>query len=337
MGQALAALVRFHRLNWGDQYGRLKMTNFTQLHLSNKSQETDNSKRKQVAKELARQKVLFGSTLFAITAMSGVLLLITNGCSKGPSKVTSQNPGAPISTPSMTPPAPVVTTNVVRTDTKPVRKHVVQKKAPTATFSDPINGISFRYPKTYVLKTGNEASLDVAGMGPLQMNFVQPGGSNVAAVELPKNSYPGTDFGSAFFSVSVNPELSESECGQFAFPLTLNSENESTSASKALLSKTKVGGVEFSTVEDFGTDNMPLTDESEPNLKYYHRFENGNCYEFTMGVSITPQTGDEVKSVNRGQVFHKLEQILATVRGEPAVVPEVAKGTPHPMVEGSRQ
>src|ERR1700751_2856105 len=152
------------------------MANFTQLHLSNKSQETSqlNSRREQAAKELARQKVLFGSTLFAVTPLSGVIFFITNACMKGPSKVATQNPVAPLSTPSVTPPAPVAA--AVPTDIKPVRKHVVQKKAPTATFSDPINGISFRYPKTYVLKTGNEPSLDLAGMGPLQMNFVQAGG-----------------------------------------------------------------------------------------------------------------------------------------------------------------
>ena len=308
------------------------MANFTQLHLSNKSQETSqlNSSREQAAKELARQKVLFGSTLFAVTALSGVLLLITNGCSKGSSKVATQNPVTPISTPSVTPPAPVVA--VVPTDNKPARKHVVQKKAPTATFSDPINGISFRYPKTYTLKTGNEPSLDLAGMGPLQMNFVQAGGSNVAAIELPKNMYPGTDFNSGFFSVSVNPELSESECSQFAFPLTLHPENEPGSPSK-----TKVGSTEFSMVEDFAIGNKPAIDEKEPSLKYYHRFENGNCYEFTLGVSVAPQTGDDVKPVNRAQVLHKLEQILATVKVEPAVVPEVAKGTQHPMVEGSKE
>jgi hypothetical protein len=314
------------------------MTNFTQLHLSNKSQETSqlNSRREQAAKELARQKVLFGSTLFAVTALSGVLLLITNGCSKGSSKVATQNPVTAVSTPSATPPTPVVSTAVVP-DAKPVRKHVVQKKAPTAMFSDPINGISFRYPKTFTLKTGNEPSLNLAGMGPLEMNFVQAGGSNVAAVELPKNMYPGTDFNSAFFSVSVNPELSESECGQFAFPLTLHTENQPAERSKTAISKTKIGGTEFSMIEDFGIGNHPASDEQEPNLKYYHRFDNGNCYEFTMGVSITPQTGDDVKPVNRDQVFHKLEQILATVKVEPALVPEVAKGTQHPMVEGSKE
>jgi hypothetical protein len=304
-----------------------------------KSQETsqDKSTREQDAKELAKQKVLFGSTLFAVTALSGILLMITNGCSKGSSKAATQNPVTPISTPSVTPPAPVISTAALPTDAKPVRKHVVQKKAPTATFTDPINGISFRYPKTYVLKTGNELSLNLAGMGPLEMNFVQAGGSNVAAVELPKNMYPGTDFDSAFFSVSVNPELSESECSQFAFPLVLHPENESVSPSKAAPPKAKIGGAEFSMVEDFGIGDQPATGENEPSLKYFHRFENGNCYEFTMGVSIMAQTGDDVKPVNRGQVFHKLELILATVKVEPAVVPEVAKGSQHAIVEGSKE
>jgi len=304
------------------------MANFTQLHLSNKSQESQQpiSKKDQAAKELARQKVLFGSTLFAVTALSGVFLLITNGCSKGPAKVASQNP--PVSVAPNVPPTPAGSSVVVPEETKPGRKHVVQKKAPTATFADPVNGISFRYPKTYVLKTGNEPSLDLAGMGPLQMNFTQAGGSTVAAVELPKNSYPGTNFSSAFFGVSVNPELSETECSQFAFPITLHPENEPGTPSKA-----KIGGNEFSMVEEFNSDKS----EKDPNMKYYHRYENGNCYEFTMGVSTMASTSDDVKPVNPQQVFKKLEQIMATVKIEEAVVPEVAKQTPHPVVQGGKE
>ena len=307
------------------------MANFTQLNLGNKSQETSQreiSKKEQAAKELARQKVLFGSTLCAISLLSGVFLLITNGCSKGPAKVASQN--APVSAAPTVPPTPVVSSAVIPEDTKPVRKHVVQKKAPTATFTDPINGISFRYPKTYALKTGNEPNLDLSGMGPLPMNFTQAGGSNVAAVEMPRNSYPGTNFSSAYFSVSVNPELAESACSEFAFPLILHPENEPGSPSKA-----KIGGNEFSMVEEFGGEKTG--GNKDPNVRYYHRFENGNCYEFSIGISTMASAGDEVKPVNHEQVFKKLEQIMATVKIEPAVVPEVAKQTPHPMVDGGKE
>jgi hypothetical protein len=302
------------------------MTNYTQLHLGNKSPEP--SQREQARKELSKQRVLFGSSLLAVTVLSGIFLLITNGCSKGPAKAAGQNssnPNAPMAQ-STTPPAPAVAA-VVLADTKPAKKRVVQRKAPTATFVDPINGISFRYPKSYILKTGDEPARDLSGMGPLQMDFVQPGGATVAAIELPRNSYPGTDVSSAFFSVSVNPELTALECDQFAFPLSLHPETDPGAPSKA-----KVGGTEFRMVEDFG-----VTDQKEPHMKYYHRFENGSCYEFGMGLSISAEAGEDVKPINREQVFKKLEQILATVKVEQGEVPEVAKGTTHPIVEGSKE
>lgn len=314
--------------DWGNQNGRPTMANFTQLHLNNKSQET--SQKDQSNKELSKQRVLFGSTLLAVTALSGVLLLITNGCSKGPAKMAGQNSASQSASNQQTSallPTPVVTTAVLPAIEKPVHKHVVQKKATTATFSDPINGVLFRYPKTYLLKTGDEPSLDLAGMGPLQMDFVQPGGMTVAAIELPRNSYPGTDFSSAFFSVSVNPERSASECEQFAFPLNLHPEKDPASPAKA-----RIGGNEFKMVEDFG-----VTDKKEPHIKYYHRFENGNCYEFSMGLGTIADVEDGVPPVNREQVFRQLERILATVKMQPGVVPQVAKGTSHPVVEGSKE
>jgi hypothetical protein len=317
------------------------MANFTQLHLGNNSQEsshdavkndaiTKEQSRKEHNRELSKQKVLFSSGLLAVTVLSGVFLLIANGCSKGPSKGVSQNSGSQnaMQSTAATLPTPPVTPAVERPADKPLHKHVVQRKAPTATFSDPINGISFRYPKTYVLKTGDEPALDVSGMGPVQMNFVQPGGTAIAAIELPRNSYPGTDFSSAFFSVSVNPELSESECSQFAFPLNLQPESETGSPSK-----TKVGGTEFSMVEEPGVVGDGVTEA--PSMRYYHRFQNGNCYEFSLGLSTVASDG--AQPVNREQVFRKLEKILATVKVQPAEVPQVAKGTSHPMVEGGKE
>jgi hypothetical protein len=302
------------------------MANFTQLHLGNKSQETSQKDQKQ--KERSKQKVLFGSGLLAITVLSGVFLLITNGCSKGPAKTVGQNSASQNASnpqPSAALPAPVMTPAAQTPAEKPVRRHVVQKKASTATFSDPIHGVRFRYLKTYLLKTGDRPALDLAGLGPLQMDFVQPGGLTVATIELPHNSYPGTDFGAALFSVSLNSELSAAQCEQFAFPLNLHPESDPGSPAEAT-----IGGTEFKMVEDFGAPG-----KKEPRMKYYHRFENGSCYEFTMGLGTI--AGDRGRPVNGEQVFHQLEQILATVKLQPGEVPQVAKGTSHPMVEGSKQ
>ena len=65
--------------------------------------------------------------------------------------------------------------------------------------------MSFNYPRNYILKTGDEPQeMDLAGLGQLKTNYVQPGAVTVAAIELPRSSYPGTDFTSAYFGVSVN-------------------------------------------------------------------------------------------------------------------------------------
>jgi hypothetical protein len=57
------------------------MANFTELHLSNNSQDPKKSQSSRTS--LSKENMLFGAGLVAVTAVSGVFLLITNGCSKG--------------------------------------------------------------------------------------------------------------------------------------------------------------------------------------------------------------------------------------------------------------
>jgi hypothetical protein len=57
------------------------------------------------------------------------------------------------------------------------------------------------------------------------MNFVAPGGTALAAVELPETGFANTDFSSAFFSVSVHKDLTAGQCTEFAVPQTNAPEN----------------------------------------------------------------------------------------------------------------
>ena len=300
------------------------MANFTQLHLGNETPQ-EPARKDTNKNSLSREKTLFGAGLLAITVMSGVFLLITNGCSKGPVKntpVSSENQNSQISTPAA--PAPVMAS--VPPAPKPVHKRV-QRKAPTATYSDPLNGISFRYPKSYILRTGEQTSGDDGSKEVAPMNFAQPGGMNVATIELPRSSYPGTDFTWASFNVNVNSQTTAEQCEVFGSAVGVVSDKQSSASRKA-----KIGGQEFSVVENLGPDSKA------PNTKYYHVFEHGNCYEFGMELATVDGSADGIKPVNRAQVFRKLEQILATVKLEPVAVPEVAKGTQdHPVVEGGKE
>lgn len=301
------------------------MANFTQLDLGNKNSDP---KKPQTASPLSREKTLFGAGLLALTVLSGVLFLITNGCSKGPAKIAPTSSSNQDVAPSQSPipPAPVATALPSTPDRKPVHKRV-QRKAPTTQYADPIHGISFRYPKNYILKTGDEPNRDLAGMGPLKLDFALPGGMTLAAVELPHNAYPGTDFSSAFFSVSVNPDLSGAQCEEFASPDADHPANDSANVTKA-----KIGETAFDVTQDISAG------VNDPRTRYYHRFENGTCYEFAMGLATDDRTLAGLKPVNREQVFRKLEQILATVKLQPGVAPEVAKGNEdHPVVEGGKE
>jgi hypothetical protein len=251
-----------------------------------------------------------------------IFLLQTSGCSREKEKPVLVNPSTQISSSqptqavaALTPPAP---------DTKAVPKKHARKKSSTVTYTNPAYGVSFRYPRTYALKTGEEPHLDLSGLGPVETGFVQPGGVTVAAVEMPRNSYPGSEFSSAFFSVSVNPSLTAEECAQFSFATPDSPDGPLTTANKV-----KVGAIEFDQLEDA----MKLFD-----TKYYHVFENGACYEFSLGLGITDDAAEAgVANINFDNVFDRLERILATVKIEPGVAPEVATQAPVHTEEKANQ
>lgn len=250
-----------------------------------------------------------------IAVISGLLVssLLVVACSKQKSTPassetqTSQNQAA-LNQP-MTP-APVVAAPTTTTAPAPVvtAKRVVKKRPSNVTYKDQTYGVSFRYPWTYGLKSGD--SLDTAAT-----DFVQPGGVTAVAVEVPKGFYPDTDLASASFLVNVNQNLTEAECGQFAAP-------QSTSSDQGVVQPAKValGGLELQEIEDISGE-----DTKQDDTKYYHLFQNGNCYEFALSLSTEAVGDDEtVRPVEREKVFRRLETILASVKIDPEAASQVA-------------
>lgn len=137
------------------------------------------------------------------------------GCSsEKPKPVSSdtQNPTPQAQSPSVTTPTPAM-----QAENKPAPKKVVHRKPATVNYADKNYGVSFEYPRRYAIDTG-DAAADVVMSNPVPMNFVQPGGLALAAVELPETGFANTDFASAFFGVSVNKSLTAGQCNQFAVP-----------------------------------------------------------------------------------------------------------------------
>jgi hypothetical protein len=311
------------------------MTFFTQLGLSGSPDKSPDSKPqgKIAPKEFPNPKVPNANQRTAVLVGSAIATLLfavfflESGCSKESGKTTTTAiPDQVVSQPSRV--ASVSTAIAPLATQPPTKAKSRQRKLSTSTYTNAIYGVSFRYPKYDNLQEGDKANLELDGLGPVEMNFVQPGGITISAVELPHKLYTGTNLDAAFFNVSVNPKLTSEECQQFAFPQTDNPE-----ADPVTVSQSKVGATEARAVEGFADD-----DSNQADVKYYHVFQNGSCYEFALGLEIADesnadQTKPAVKPVNSNEVFRQLDWILSTVKLQPVVTqektaPEVASDTP---------
>ena len=253
-----------------------------------------------------------------------VVCSIAVGCSKDrPQSVsTSQIPTAPSSNPVSTDLLPA---SSVPEPAKKAPKKVARKRPSTVTYSDKTYGVSFQYPRKYALETGDAAN-ELIASGLVPMDFTQSGGTGLAAVSLPATSFPGTDFESGLFNVSVNKNVSAEDCGKFSVPqpdpkVPADSGTQPNPAS----SKLTLGELELQSRQAVAAEGSKQSD-----AKYFHVFQNGACYEFALKVgTIGSGTDTATKHVDHDKVFSRLEKILATLKITPAAAPEVVASAPH--------
>jgi hypothetical protein len=292
-----------------------------------------------------------------------IICSIAVGCSSDKPKPLTINNPLPA---AETQPQPVPAMPVAQTDNKPApKKPVVRKRPATVNYADKTNGVTFEYPRRYAIETGDAATQLILS-NPIPMNFVQPGGVALAAVELPETNYANTDFSSAFFNVSVHKSLTADECGQFSVPAQKSTAKsdpapitevkpETATTGSAKVDEVKKDAPQESTAKlDSSTPSStePTAKTLDANQlligdlqlrateavsgegtrqsdsKYFHLYQNGACYEFALNVTTNASEEGLVKHVDRDRVFNRLEQILHTVKISP-VQPEVqAESTP---------
>ena len=293
----------------------------------------------------SRQQKLAMIAGFAILG----LLLALSACSKGSAKPalgsSSSAPGASAQpqpgTQQTTPPGayppgaqgPAIQVATPKAGTKKAAK----QRPANVTFSDPNSGVSFIYPRKFSLASSDRAAHLAADEVP--MNFVQAGGIAIATVALPSDSYRGTDFASAFFSVNMSRSLSEQECSHFAFVDTSDADGEPIDAEKV-----RVESISGSEEDGPAEKEMEMTSEftgsatRQVETQYYHSYENGACYEYVLGLGTAGYGAGEaskeeehkeegLKPVDREGVFARLEKILTTVKTRPAAPAAAAEQT----------
>jgi hypothetical protein len=311
-----------------------------------------------------------GALLFAAVL---IVCSVTVGCSSDQPKPVSNNQ-IPV-TPTPVPTAPGMS---MQAQSKPVAapKKVVHKKPATVNYTDNSTGVTFEYPRRYAIETGSAAS-ELLASNPIAMNFVQPGGVALAAVELPETSFANTDFSSAFFNVSVHKGLTADQCNEFALPQSKASsvttavaeqpKADPASAQIASTSNTTDTTKPVATDSSTATASTPVATtpaQAEPQAsklligdmelrateavsgegtrqsdsKYFHAFQNGTCYEFALNVTTVASEQGVIKHVDRDKVFARLETILSTVKINPVAAPEVAAEVPvAPVAETPAQ
>ncbi len=261
-----------------------------------KSKTTDNTYTGTTVSSWSRQQKFAMIAGFVILS----LLLAISACSKQSAKPALVS----VSSPTAAPAAPAAATTPVAKATPAAPKKVRKHRPANVTYRDPGSGLSFMYPRKSELTVGEKAQPQFGDMGKAPMNFVQPGGITVATVTLPANSYPGTDFTTAFFNVNLNRGLTEAQCSQFAFVDQRDADDQAEAPEKVTI----------------GSRTMDLTDDFSANAleqaeaKYYHSYENGDCYEYVLGLGTAGYATGAVDPVDRDQVFQKLEKIMATVK-----------------------
>lgn len=287
----------------------------TTIWKSTKKAETNHTFSGTMLSSWSRQQKLAMIAGFAILG----LLLAGSACSKQspkPALAGASNPAPTLATA----PVPIAPEGMAMQSVGPntqfagqaaAAKKVHKQRPANVTYSDPNTGVSFLYPRKFVLAgADNTASQSAALDAP--MNFIQPGGVAVATVAVPNTLYPGTDFASGFFRVNVNRSLSAEECQHFAFVDASDPDGEPIDAQKV-----KVGAADMEMTYEFEGNATKQTE-----TQYYHNYENGACYEYVLDLNTAGYgTTHDVRPVNRDEVFARLEKILATVKTRPVEQP----------------
>lgn len=255
----------------------------------NPNQASGNKNFKQVESESWMS--LYLPAICAAALMLGGLLMAVS-CSK---KTNNASAISAPTQPAASAPTPATTTTAAAVPETPKKKAHKRYRPANVHYVNSTFGVSFNYPRKYSLLSGDKLG------SPAIQTFLKPGAVQVASVDIPDSMYPETDFASALLNVSVNKDMTSDECSQFVLP--------SKDAGEVKPTTVKLGSNEYRVFEQISGQGDLKSD-----LKYFHLFKNNACYEFVLDVDTVASKDADLAQVDRGKVFHQLEQILTSAR-----------------------
>jgi hypothetical protein len=183
--------------------------------------------------------------------------------------------------------------------------HPATKGAPREAFlssySNPEQGISFRYPRYYALEEGELEEHSFFLKRQEDLDIEQPGASLVATLLIPEDGYPNTTFEHGSLQLLVNDFATP----QFCKELSGNSEQATTALKNVTVQGVLLRGSEWQ-YEAAGTEVLE---------RHYAGFAKGRCYEFNLVVAadMATEPNGTPKPADEARIMRQLEKIVGSV------------------------
>jgi hypothetical protein len=199
----------------------------------------------------------------------------------------------------------------VATAQPPAAKHPPRESA-FSTYHNPAYGISFRYPRTYLLDESSDSENSAIAEAQQQLATDQPGATLVALVSIPPDAYPNTSFASGTLQFVVNPQLSPADCHSPAAPTVDALTFGSTSVQSLTLAWVQTSSTAL------GTAYLN---------RDYAGYANNTCYQFLLQVatSSNPDADPQLKPADAPKFLHQLAKIISTLQFHPVPAPPSPK------------
>src|ERR1700688_1208672 len=201
--------------------------------------------------------------LFAMLAASATLV---SGCpGDGSHPAIAMRPNANSSA------APGKTHDVLTSHGRPAAKGA-PREAFLSTYSNPEQGISFRYPRYYALEEGELEEHSFFLKRQEDLNLEQPGATLVATVLIPEDGYPNTTFEHGSLQLLVNDSATPQICN-------VPPGGGDPAAASALKNMPLQGILLRGTEWQYETAGTQVVE------RRYAGFASGQCYEFRLVVA----------------------------------------------------
>ena len=222
-----------------------------------------------------------------------LLILCAVGHSGCRSSHAKSAPSQASSTPGQ-PPAPVTA------------KHAPRESALTI-YHNPTYGISFRYPRNYLLHEASDSEDQEIREAQQQLASDQPGSTVVALVSIPPDAYPNTTFYSGTLQFVVDPTWTPEICVSSIIPNPLDAQDS--------IGTSTISGTSF-----HWQQSSELAQHRAITTRVYNAFVHGACYEFQLEVTTEPSfvPDFEPKPADSRKILHQLDKIVATLQIHPA-------------------